>query len=382
MKKNTHQFTSESVSAGHPDKIADQISDAILDAYLAKDPRAKVAIECLITTQRLLIAGEVTSPEKVNAIEIAKHVLDQIGYNDISVGFDWKNAQIEDVIHQQSPEILQSVVDGGAGDQGIMFGHACSDTPEFMPLAISLSHRIVKKLHDLRTEGSIPWLRPDAKSQVTITYQDGVPISVDKVVVSTQHDETISQEKLRKTIIEQVLEPILNQWISVKTPEYIINPSGSFIIGGPHGDTGLTGRKIVVDTYGGSCPHGGGAFSGKDPSKVDRSAAYAARFIAKHLVATGLVAKCTVQLSYAIGIAEPTSVYIDAFGTERCDLEKLESLVRNVFPLKPNEIIEELSLKQPIYLLTASYGHFGNENYPWEQLDSSKIKALKQLKFP
>jgi len=381
MKKNTHQFTSESVSAGHPDKIADQISDAILDAYLAKDPHAKVAIECLITTQRLLIAGEVTSPEKVNAIEIAKHVLDQIGYNDISVGFDWKNAQIEDVIHQQSPEILQSVVDGGAGDQGIMFGHACSDTPEFMPLAISLSHRIVKKLHDLRTEGSIPWLRPDAKSQVTITYQDGVPISVDKVVVSTQHDVTISQEKLRKTIIEQVLEPILNQWISVKTPEYIINPSGSFIIGGPHGDTGLTGRKIVVDTYGGSCPHGGGAFSGKDPSKVDRSAAYAARFIAKHLVAAGLVEKCTVQLSYAIGIAEPTSVYIDAFGTERCDLEKLEGLVRDVFPLKPNEIIEELGLKQPIYLPTASYGHFGNENYLWEKLESSKIKALKQLKY-
>lgn len=382
MKKNTHQFTSESVSAGHPDKIADQISDAILDSYLAKDPHAKVAIECLITTQRLLIAGEVTSHEKVNAIEIAKHVLDQIGYNDISVGFDWKNAQIEDVIHQQSPEILQSVLDGGAGDQGIMFGHACSDTPEFMPLAISLSHRIVNKLHQLRTEGTIPWLRPDAKSQVTITYQDGVPISVDKVVVSTQHDESISQEKLRKTIIKHALEPILAEWISVKTPEYIINPSGSFIIGGPHGDTGLTGRKIVVDTYGGSCPHGGGAFSGKDPSKVDRSAAYAARYIAKHLVAARLVAKCNVQLSYTIGIAEPTSVYIDAFGTESCDLEKLEGLVRDVFPLKPNEIIQVLGLKQPIYLPTASYGHFGNENYPWEKLDSSKINALKQLKYP
>ena len=379
MKKHIHQFTSESVSAGHPDKIADQISDAILDAYLAQDPQSKVAIECLITTQKLLIAGEVTSSAKVNAVNIAEKVLDQIGYNDLKVGFDWKTAAIEQVIHQQSPQIYQSVLHGGAGDQGIMFGHACSETPEFMPLAISLSHQIVRKLHELRTSGALPWLRPDAKSQVTISYEADKPISVDTVVVSAQHDESVTQAEIRRAIIELVLEPLLEPWLQVKQPEYLINPSGIFVLGGPHSDTGLTGRKIVVDTYGGSCPHGGGAFSGKDPSKVDRSAAYAARYIAKHLVASGLLSKCTVQLSYAIGVSEPTSVYIDSFGTHQVDLRLIEQCVRDVFPLKPNSIIEELGLKRPIYFPTASYGHFGNENFPWEQLDSKRIQKLKQL---
>ena len=379
MKKHIHQFTSESVSAGHPDKIADQISDAILDAYLAQDPQSKVAIECLITTQKLLIAGEVTSSAKVNAVNIAEKVLDQIGYNDLKVGFDWKTAAIEQVIHQQSPQIYQSVVHGGAGDQGIMFGHACSETPEFMPLAISLSHQIVRKLHELRTSGALPWLRPDAKSQVTISYEGDKPISVDTVVVSAQHDESVTQAEIRRAIIELVLEPLLEPWLQVKQPEYLINPSGIFVLGGPHSDTGLTGRKIVVDTYGGSCPHGGGAFSGKDPSKVDRSAAYAARYIAKHLVASGLLSKCTVQLSYAIGVSEPTSVYIDSFGTHQVDLRLIEQCVRDVFPVTPNNIIEELGLKRPIYFPTASYGHFGNENFPWEQLDSKRIQKLKQL---
>jgi len=379
MKKHIHQFTSESVSAGHPDKIADQISDAILDAYLAQDPQSKVAIECLITTQKLLIAGEVTSSAKVNAVNIAEKVLDQIGYNDLKVGFDWKTAAIEQVIHQQSPQIYQSVLHGGAGDQGIMFGHACSETPEFMPLAISLSHQIVRKLHELRSSGALPWLRPDAKSQVTISYEGDKPISVDTVVVSAQHDESVTQAEIRRAIIELVLEPLLEPWLQVKQPEYLINPSGIFVLGGPHSDTGLTGRKIVVDTYGGSCPHGGGAFSGKDPSKVDRSAAYAARYIAKHLVASGLLSKCTVQLSYAIGVSEPTSVYIDSFGTHQVDLRLIEQCVRDVFPLKPNSIIEELGLKRPIYFPTASYGHFGNENFPWEQLDSKRIQKLKQL---
>jgi S-adenosylmethionine synthetase len=379
MKKHIHQFTSESVSAGHPDKIADQISDAILDAYLAQDPQSKVAIECLITTQKLLIAGEVTSSAKVNAVNIAEKVLDQMGYNDLKVGFDWKTAAIEQVIHQQSPQIYQSVLHGGAGDQGIMFGHACSETPDFMPLAISLSHQIVRKLHELRTSGALPWLRPDAKSQVTISYEGDKPISVDTVVVSAQHDESVTQAEIRRAIIELVLEPLLEPWLQLKQPEYLINPSGIFVLGGPHSDTGLTGRKIVVDTYGGSCPHGGGAFSGKDPSKVDRSAAYAARYIAKHLVASGLLSKCTVQLSYAIGVSEPTSVHIDSFGTHQVDLRLIEQCVRDVFPVTPNSIIEELGLKRPIYFPTASYGHFGNENFPWEQLDSKRIQKLKQL---
>lgn len=379
MTKQTYQFTSESVSAGHPDKVADQISDAILDAYLAQDPNAKVACECLITTGLLLIAGEVTSTAKVDHTAIAQKVLDRIGYNNDAVGFNHNTAEIRNVIHSQSPEIHNSVIDGGAGDQGIMFGHACNDTPALMPLAITLSHEIVRKLHELREQNVLPWLRPDAKSQVTVTYDKNGPVSVDKVVVSTQHSEDISQADLHAAVIHHALEPILRDWIKIKQPEYLINPSGSFIIGGPHGDTGLTGRKIVVDTYGGSCPHGGGAFSGKDPSKVDRSAAYAARYIAKHLVASGVVTKCNVQLSYAIGVSEPTSIHIDSFGTHRCDLNLLEQVIYDLFPVQPKAIIEAFGLKRPIYQPTASYGHFGNVDYPWEVLDSAKIQALQAI---
>jgi S-adenosylmethionine synthetase len=376
---NRFQFTSESVSAGHPDKVADQISDAVLDAYLAIDPFSKVACECLITTNLLIIAGEVTSNAKIDPVEIAKTVLKGIGYDNDAVGFNYNKAIIQNVMHTQSNEIFKSVVDGGAGDQGIMFGHACRDTIELMPLAIMLSHQIVKKLHDLRKDETLPWLRPDAKSQVTLTYENGVPVSVDKVVVSTQHDESISQADIRTAVIEKVLKPILGEWIKVKEPEYLINPSGSFTIGGPHGDTGLTGRKIVVDTYGGSCPHGGGAFSGKDPSKVDRSAAYAARYIAKHLVASGLMYRCTVQLSYAIGVSEPTSIHIESYGTHRCDLSKIVELIYDLFPVKPNQIIEVFQLRNPIYAQTAAYGHFGNEHFPWEKLDNSILIKLKAL---
>lgn len=376
---NRFQFTSESVSAGHPDKVADQISDAILDAYLKLDPLSKVACECLITTNVLVIAGEVTSHAKIDPVEIAKTVLKDIGYDNDAVGFNCHKAIILNVIHTQSSEIFNSVVDGGAGDQGIMFGHACRDTKELMPLAIMLSHKIVKKLHELRRDKTLPWLRPDAKSQVTLTYENGVPVSVDKVVVSTQHDESISQADIRTAVIEKVIEPILGEWIKKKQPEYLINPSGSFTIGGPHGDTGLTGRKIVVDTYGGSCPHGGGAFSGKDPSKVDRSAAYAARYIAKHLVASGLMDKCTVQLSYAIGVSEPTSIHIESYGTHRCDLSTLVKVVYDLFPVQPNQMIEVFQLRQPIYAQTASYGHFGNENFPWEVINETIIDKLKAL---
>ena len=376
---NRFQFTSESVSAGHPDKVADQISDAILDAYLTLDPLSKVACECLITTNILVIAGEVTSHAEIDPVGIAKTVLKDIGYDNDAVGFNCHKAIILNVMHTQSSEIFDCVVDGGAGDQGIMFGHACRDTKELMPLAIMLSHQIVKKLHELRKDKTLPWLRPDAKSQVTLTYENGVPVSVDKVVVSTQHDESISQEDIRTAVIEKVIEPILGEWIKDEKPDYLINPSGSFTIGGPHGDTGLTGRKIVVDTYGGSCPHGGGAFSGKDPSKVDRSAAYAARYIAKHLVASGLMDKCTVQLSYAIGVSEPTSIHIESYGTHRCDLSTLVKVVYDLFPVQPNQMIEVFQLRQPIYAQTASYGHFGNENFPWEVINETIIDKLKAL---
>ncbi len=376
MSKNHYSFTSESVSAGHPDKLADQISDAILDAYLAQDPHAKVACECLITTNRLVIAGEITSNAEVDAIAIAKQVLDRIGYNNNQVGFNLHTATYENLLHTQSREIFESVVDGGAGDQGIMFGYACNDTPQLMPLALVISQEILKLLHDFRNHHILPWLRPDAKSQVSIRYENGKPASIETVVVSTQHDETISQDELQKSIIQQVINPILGDWLKIQVPKYYINPSGSFTIGGPHGDTGLTGRKIVVDTYGGICPHGGGAFSGKDPSKVDRSAAYAARYIAKHLVAAGLAERCTVQLSYAIGVSEPTSIFIDGQGTERCNLTQLIPLIFELFPTKPNDIIEQLQLKKPIYYPTAQYGHFGNPKFPWEVLDPEKLAVL------
>jgi S-adenosylmethionine synthetase len=375
----SYQFTSESVSEGHPDKVADQISDGILDAFLEKDSNSKVACECLITTNHLVIAGEVKTSASLekSPIDIAKEILEGIGYNSEETGFDYRQANYTFLLHEQSQEINNSVVDGGAGDQGLMFGYACTETPVLMPLPIHLSHQLMHNLAGFRKSGKIPWLLPDAKSQVTVRYEKGVPIGVERVVVSSQHKKEVSQKQIRETLIEELIQPVIRQYFPHSEPEYLINPSGSFTIGGPHGDTGLTGRKIIVDTYGGSCPHGGGAFSGKDPSKVDRSAAYAARYIAKHIVASGIASHCTVQVSYAIGKEEPTSLFINLHGTGKVKEELLATKVRGLFDLRPKGIIEMLDLKRPIYFPTASYGHFGKENLPWEILDDSILNELK-----
>jgi S-adenosylmethionine synthetase len=365
---SNYLFTSESVSEGHPDKVADQISDAILDAYLKQDPNSKVACECLITTGQLIIAGEITSTAEVDAVSIAKEVIRDIGYTHSEYGFDCNTAAYINLLHQQSPEINSSVIDGGAGDQGLMFGYATNETKELMPLPIILAHKIMERQSELRKNGTLEWLLPDAKSQVTVRYENEVPVSIDTVVVSTQHKANVTQETIRREVINQIILPVINEYIKDSKPEFLINPSGSFTIGGPHGDTGLTGRKIIVDTYGGSCPHGGGAFSGKDPSKVDRSAAYAARYVAKHIVASGLADRCTVQLSYAIGVAEPTSIYVNTHGTGKTDDESIIAKIRKVFDLTPNGITKTLNLRQPIYLKTASYGHFGRNGFPWEEL--------------
>lgn len=365
---SNYHFTSESVSEGHPDKVADQISDAILDAYLKQDPNSKVACECLITTGQLIIAGEITSTAKVDAVSIAKEVIRDIGYTNSDYGFDCNTAAYNNLLHQQSPEINNSVIDGGAGDQGLMFGYATNETKELMPLPIILAHKIMERQSELRKNGTLDWLLPDAKSQVTVRYENEVPVAIETVVVSTQHKANVTQETIRREVINQIILPVINEYIKDSKPEFLINPSGSFTIGGPHGDTGLTGRKIIVDTYGGSCPHGGGAFSGKDPSKVDRSAAYAARFVAKHIVASGLADRCTVQLSYAIGVAEPTSIYVNTHGSGKIDDETIIAKIRKVFDLTPNGITKTLNLRQPIYLKTASYGHFGRNGFPWEEL--------------
>ncbi len=376
---NTHfHFTSESVSEGHPDKVADQISDAVLDAYLTRDANAKVACECLITTGQLVIAGEVNSTAHVDAIAIAKEVIKNIGYTNASIGFDYDKAKYINLLHEQTPEINLSVSDGGAGDQGLMFGYACNETTELMPLPIMLSHKLVERQSQLRKNGKIEWLLPDAKSQVTVLYENDKPVRVETVVLSTQHKADVKQEIIREVVIEQIIKPVIENYLNGSTPEYLINPSGSFTIGGPHGDTGLTGRKIIVDTYGGSCPHGGGAFSGKDPSKVDRSAAYAARYVAKHIVASGLADRCTVQLSYAIGIAKPTSVFINTHGTGKIGDESIADKVFHLFDLTPNGIINTLKLKQPIYFQTAVYGHFGKPELPWEVLNESILKHLTE----
>lgn len=375
---NTHfHFTSESVSEGHPDKVADQISDAILDAYLTRDANAKVACECLITTGQLVIAGEVTSTAHVDAIAIAKEVIKNIGYTNSTIGFDYEKAGYINLLHEQSPEINFSVADGGAGDQGLMFGYACNETTELMPLPIMLSHKLVERQSQLRKNGKIDWLLPDAKSQVTVLYENDKPVRVETIVLSTQHKPDVTQEKIREVVIEQIIKPVIKNYLNGSLPEYLINPSGSFTIGGPHGDTGLTGRKIIVDTYGGSCPHGGGAFSGKDPSKVDRSAAYAARYVAKHIVASAIADRCTVQLSYAIGIAKPTSVYINTHGTGKISDESIADKINQLFDLTPNGIINTLKLKQPIYFQTAAYGHFGKADLPWEVLNESILKQLQ-----
>ncbi len=379
FKLSSYQFTSESVSEGHPDKIADQISDAILDAYLTQDPNAKVACECLITSGLLVIAGEVRSTAHVDAIAIAKEVIRNIGYTHVDYGFDVETASYVNKLHEQSIEINTSVKDGGAGDQGLMFGYASNETKELMPLPIVLSHRLVEKQSELRKSGVLGWLLPDAKSQVTVRYENDIPVSVDKVVLSTQHKENVSQEEIYEAVKKHIIDPVIEAYLPGSDPECLINPSGIFTIGGPHGDTGLTGRKIIVDTYGGSCPHGGGAFSGKDPSKVDRSGAYAARYVAKHIVAAGIADRCTVQVSYAIGKAEPTSLYVNLHGTGRINEDRLLGAINDLFDLRPSGIITTLQLKNPIYLPTAAYGHFGKPSLPWEQLNDAIIIELQKL---
>jgi S-adenosylmethionine synthetase len=405
MKKSNYCFTSESVSEGHPDKVADQISDALLDAYLALDPNVKAAIECLITHQHLIIAGEVktSSKEKVDAIAIAQKVIEDIGYSSEEAGFDVHRAEYTVKIHEQAAEINQSVSNGGAGDQGIMFGYSSDETEAYMPLPIYLSHRILEELARLRKEGVFTWLLPDAKSQVTVRYENGIPVGIDNILVSTQHRSHImkgrtdfhggmmgpqggnvremvplGQEEIRRNIVSFVLKPLVDKYFPGQEPRIIINPSGSFTQGGPSADTGLTGRKIIVDTYGGSCPHGGGAFSGKDPSKVDRSAAYMARYVAKHIVAAGIARKCTIQLAYAIGVPEPTSIYLNFHQTGMAGEEKVIPLIRELFDFTPNEIIKSLGLKSPIYQKTAAYGHFGRDGFTWEKLDYEKIRELRK----
>lgn len=379
MKTKTFQFTSESVSNGHPDKVADQISDAILDAYLAQDPEAKVACECLITTGQLVIAGEVTSKVHVDAIAIARAVIKEIGYTDSATGFSEADAAYINLLHEQSPEINSSVIDGGAGDQGIMFGYACRETPALMPMPIMIAHQLMEKQREVRMqEDSV--LLPDAKSQVTIRYENNIPVAIENIVLSTQHVKHISQAALSKFVTEQIIHPVIDYYDLKGNPVIMINPSGSFTIGGPHGDTGLTGRKIIVDTYGSWCPHGGGAFSGKDPSKVDRSAAYAARYVAKHIVEAGLATRCTIQLSYAIGKAEPTSLYVNTHESGVIDESKIEEAIQSLFDLTPQGIIRTLGLKAPIYSTTAAYGHFGKANLPWEIIDANIVGQLQLLK--
>ncbi len=375
-------FTSESVTEGHPDKIADQISDAILDAHLEGDPRSKVACETLVTTGLIVIAGEITSSAVVDYQSVARGVVRDIGYTDSAMGFDWRGCAVMITLDRQSPDIAMGVerAEGelGAGDQGLMFGYACNHTPEFMPLPIILAHKLTRRLAEVRKKGILDFLRPDGKSQVTLKYIDGRPVSVEAVVVSAQHTPDVSSSTIREGIMEEVIKKVIPEEFLTASTRYHINPTGKFVIGGPHGDCGLTGRKIIVDTYGGHGSHGGGAFSGKDPSKVDRSASYMARYIAKNVVAAGLADECEVQLAYAIGVADPVSVMIDTFGTEKIDPVKIEKLVWEHFGMKPAEIIKELDLLRPIYRKTASYGHFGREEpeFRWEKTD--RADALRR----
>jgi len=381
---NDYFFTSESVSEGHPDKVSDQISDAILDAILTQDPTARVAAETLCNTGLVVLAGEITTNANVDYIQVARNTLREIGYDNTAYGIDYKGCAVLVAYDKQSPDIAQGVdkahddgLDQGAGDQGLMFGYACDETAELMPLPIHLSHRLVERQSQLRRDGRLNWLRPDAKSQVTLRYVDGKPDSIDTVVLSTQHAEDISLEKLREAVIEEIIKPVLPKHLVKGAIKYLVNPTGRFVIGGPQGDCGLTGRKIIVDTYGGAAPHGGGAFSGKDPSKVDRSAAYAGRYVAKNVVAAGLASKCLIQISYAIGVAKPTSVMVSTFGTGKISDEKIAQLVSEHFDLRPKGIVKMLNLLRPIYRKTAAYGHFGREEpeFTWEQCD--KAPALK-----
>jgi S-adenosylmethionine synthetase len=369
-------FTSESVTEGHPDKIADQISDAILDAILEQDPTARVACETLVTTGLAVVAGEITTSATVNYKKIIRDTIDEIGYNNAVYGYDSNTCSVIDAIGTQSPDIAQGVDTGGAGDQGLMFGFACNETEELMPLPIQLAHNLTRRLSEARRSGELPYLRPDGKSQVTIEYRDGRPFRVEAVVISTQHAEEVSTETLRTDILEKVIKGTVPADLLDENTKYHINPTGRFVVGGPMGDAGVTGRKIIVDTYGGYAPHGGGAFSGKDPTKVDRSAAYMARYIAKNIVAAGLAEKCTVQLAYAIGVAEPVSVRVDTHGTGRVDEDKLSEAVSQNFELTPKGIIETLDLRKPIFKKTAAFGHFGrtNDEFSWEKTD--KVDAL------
>ena len=379
---NTSLFTSESVSEGHPDKMADQISDAILDALIAQDEKSRVACETMIKTGMVIVAGEITTEAFVDVENLVREVINDIGYNHSESGFDSNTCAVLNAIGSQSPDIAMGVNETndheqGAGDQGLMFGYASNETDVLMPAPITYSHLLVERQSEVRKNGTLPWLEPDAKSQLTMRYEDGKPIGIDAVVLSTQHRDSISLENLREAVMEEIIKPVLPaEWINENT-KYFINPTGRFVIGGPHGDCGLTGRKIIVDTYGGMARHGGGAFSGKDPSKVDRSATYLARYVAKNLVAAGIAERCELQLSYAIGVAEPTSISIETFGTGKISDEKIVELVRNHFELRPKGLIDMLDLLKPIYRQTAAYGHFGRKgaNFTWERTD--KADALK-----
>jgi len=375
-------FTSESVGEGHPDKVADQISDAILDAILAQDKYSRVAAETLCNTGLVVLAGEITTAANVDYIQIARDTIKRIGYDNTDYGIDYKGCAVLVAYDKQSPDIAQGVnkayddnLDQGAGDQGLMFGYACDETPSLMPLPIYLSHRLVERQALLRKDGRLPWARPDAKSQVTVRYVDGKPHAIDTVVLSTQHAPDISLEDLREAAIEQIIKPVLPKELIKGDIKFLVNPTGRFVVGGPQGDCGLTGRKIIVDTYGGAAPHGGGAFSGKDPSKVDRSAAYATRYVAKNIVAAGLASRCLVQVSYAIGVAEPTSIMVETYGTGKISNETLTALVRKHFDLRPKGIVNMLDLLRPIYQKTAAYGHFGRDEpeFTWEATDRAAL---------
>ncbi|MCX8901994.1 methionine adenosyltransferase [Vibrio parahaemolyticus] len=373
-----HLFTSESVSEGHPDKIADQISDAVLDAILEQDPKARVACETYIKTGMVMVGGEITTSAWVDIEELTRETVREIGYVHSDMGFDANSCAVLNTIGKQSPDINQGVdkadpKEQGAGDQGIMFGYACNETEVLMPAPITYSHRLVEKQAEVRKNGTLPWLRPDAKSQVTFQYDQGKIVGIDAVVLSTQHCDSISTPDLREAVMEEIIKPVLPaEWIS-KDTNFFINPTGRFVIGGPMGDCGLTGRKIIVDTYGGAARHGGGAFSGKDPSKVDRSAAYAARYVAKNIVAAGMADRCEIQLSYAIGVADPTSIMVETFGTEKVSHDIIIEAVRQFFDLRPYGLQEMLNLLQPIYKKTAAYGHFGREEFPWEATDKAEL---------
>jgi len=375
-------FTSESVGEGHPDKVADQISDAILDAILAQDKHSRVAAETLCNTGLVVLAGEITTAANVDYIQVARDAIKRIGYDNTDYGIDYRGCAVLVAYDKQSPDIAQGVnkayddnLDQGAGDQGLMFGYACDETPSLMPLPIYLSHRLVERQAMLRKDGRLPWARPDAKSQVTVRYVNGKPHAIDTVVLSTQHAPDISLEDLREAVIEQIIKPVLPKELIKGDIKYLVNPTGRFVVGGPQGDCGLTGRKIIVDTYGGAAPHGGGAFSGKDPSKVDRSAAYATRYVAKNIVAAGLASRCLVQVSYAIGVAQPTSVMVETYGTGKVSNETLTELVRKHFDLRPKGIVNMLDLLRPIYRKTAAYGHFGRDEpeFTWEETNRANL---------